>query len=280
MHQRLEQAIGADVLGSGGAEHRHDRTRTDGGTQSRHQFVVAERPLVEEPRHQVVVGFRDQFHQRFPGVLRFGRDAFRNGDWLAASGAALVGVGPLGNQVDDAAEALFLAVRQLHRHEGPAEGGMQVLEGGRKAGALAIQAVDDHELRQVLVVGQGPDAFGLHFHTSHGVDDDEGGVGHPQRRARFAQEVAEAGRVDEVDLRAVPVEPGRRRGQRVLADDGLFVEVGRRRPVVDASQAGRGSRGEQQRGDELGLAGAVVADDCHVANGRRCIGGHEHPRRS
>ena len=94
------------------------------------------------------------------------------------------------------------------------------------------------EARQVELGGRLPRRLGLHFDAGHGVDDDERGVGDPQRAPRVAQEVRHARRVDEVDLGLVPLDPGQARAERVLAGDLLFVVVGDGRALRRPCRAG------------------------------------------
>ena len=68
----------------------------------------------------------------------------------------------------------------------------QRLQRALEAGALAIEPVDDDEARQLELLRRLPDFLGLHHDAGHGVDDDQRGVGDVQRRARVAQEVADA----------------------------------------------------------------------------------------
>ena len=89
---------------------------------------------------------------------------------------------------------------------------------------------------------------------------------HAQRRARVAQEIRHAGRVDEVDLVLVPLDVGEAARQRVLARDLLFVVVGHRRPVVHAPESVHRAGIEQQRRDELCLAGAAMADEGDISD--------------
>jgi hypothetical protein len=50
----------------------------------------------------------------------------------------------------------------------------------------------------------------------------------------------------------------------VLAGDFFFVEVGRRRPVVDFAEAVHGARREEHGRGELRLAASAVSDESHV----------------
>ena len=86
--------------------------------------------------------------------------------------------------------------------------------------------------------GLGPQLLGLHFDAGDGIDDDDGGFGDAERGARVGQEVGEPGRVDDVDFGLLPLGVGEAGGERVLAGDFFFVEVGDGRAVVDPADAG------------------------------------------
>ena len=162
---------------------------------------------------------------------------------------------------------VLLADRQLNRDRrcGCSDSRSDCSERSRLARSRSRRLTHDHP-RQSQLLGRRPDLFGLHHHAGDGVDDDERGVGDLQRRARVAQEVADAGRVDQVDLVLVPFGVGEAGRQRVLAGDLLFVEIGDRRAVVDlAESVDHAGVGEDGRG-ELRLARSGVTDERDVSD--------------
>src|SRR5262245_43801997 len=88
--------------------------------------------------------------------------------------------------------------------------------------------------------------------------------GHAHRRARVAEEVAEARGVDEVDLGLAELGVGETGRQRVLPGDFLFVVVGDGVALVHLAEAVHHAGGEQERRDQLRLAAPSVADDGDV----------------
>ena len=114
----------------------------------------------------------------------------------------------LRDEIDDAAKRFFLADRKLNRDDGPAERCMNRLQRALEAGALAIEAIDDHQARQPGLFGGLPGLFRLHLHAGDRIDDENGRIGDAQRRARVGEKVGDARRVDEVDLRLVPLGVG------------------------------------------------------------------------
>ena len=190
---------------------------------------------------------------------------------IAASGRLAAAVGRKRprlhrDEIDDAAERLLFANRQLQRHDRAPEHRAQRLERSVEARALAVEPIQHDDARHLELLGGRPDFLGRDLDAGDSVDDDERAIRDAQRRARVAQEVRHAGRVDEIDLVLVPLDVGEAAGQRVLPRDFLFVVIGDRRPVVHAPEAVHRAGIEQQRRDELRLAGAAVADQGDVSD--------------
>src|SRR5262249_42860261 len=87
-------------------------------------------------------------------------------------------------------------------------------------------------------------------------------------------EVADARRIDEVDLLLVPLRVCEAGRQRVLARDLFFVEIGHGRPVIDLAESiDHAGIGEDGRG-ELCFPGSAVADDRDVPDGSGVVNLH------
>ena len=80
--------------------------------------------------------------------------------------------------------AALLANRQLNRDDLTSAVPMQGLERPFEAGAIAFEAADGDDARQVQFSGLGPELLGLHFDAGDGIDDDEGAL--DRRAARRA----------------------------------------------------------------------------------------------
>ena len=174
--------------------------------------------------------------------------------------------GLLRHEIDDALERFLFADGQLNRNDRAVAGFAQRVERARQAGALAIEPVEHDEPRQAELPGGVPHFLGLDHRSGHGVDHDGGGVDHVQRGARVAQEIADARRVDEVNLVLVPLGIREAGGQRVLACDLFFVKISNGRPFVDlAETVDHAGVGENGRG-ELGFSGAAVTDERDVSD--------------
>ena len=148
---------------------------------------------------------------------------------------------------------------------------MERLQRSLEAGALAVDPVQDDEARQPELVGGGPDFLGLHHDAGHGVDDDDRGVGDGERRARVAQEVADARRVDEIDFLFIPFGIRQAGGERMFPRDFFFVEVGHGRAFVDLAEAVDHAGIGEHRRRELSLPRSAVADERDVSDGRSVV---------
>src|SRR5512136_2895297 len=73
-----------------------------------------------------------------------------------------------------------------------------------EVGVLAVHAVEEHHPRQTSLVGVGPSILSAHLHAGGGADDDEGGVGGAHAALHLTHEVGIAGRVQDIELGAVP----------------------------------------------------------------------------
>ena len=88
------------------------------------------------------------------------------------------------------------------------------LEGAEEVGALAVEHVDEDDAREPELLGARPDAARVHLDAHDAADDDERALDDPQRAGRVGLEAGVAGRVDHVDLAALPLEVADRRGER------------------------------------------------------------------
>ena len=116
------------------------------------------------------------------------------------------------DHVDDAAEVLLLADRQLHGHRVRAEPVDHRLDGAEEVGADAIHLVDERDPRDAVAVGLAPDGLGLRLDARHGVEHGDGAVEDAQAPLHLDGEVHVPGRIDNVDTKIAP--EGRRRSRR------------------------------------------------------------------
>ena len=233
---------------------RKDLAGDGGGAQPGDDLVVAEGAGLEELLHQLLVVLGDHLDQRFAGGVDGG--GHLAGNRAFGELAALVGLEEKGlprNEVDDAAEVLLFADRQLNGNDGAIARFVQRRQRSLQAGAFAVQAVDDDEAWQGELLGRGPDFFGLHHHAADRIDDDQRGVRDVKRGGGVGEEIPHPGRVDQVDLVFVPLGVGEAGRERVLAGDFFFVVVGDGRAIVDLAEAIHHAGIGEHRRCELGL---------------------------
>ena len=233
------------------------------------ELVVGERAGLEELLHQLLVGLRHHFDQRFARGLDGGGHVARDSAFgeLAAS-VGLQDERLLRDEIDDALERALFADRQLNRHR-PCG---CTLRAATPASARGWRARDRAGSRRRAAAATSSSAAAQTFSVctitpATRVDDDDRRVGDVQRGARVAQEVADAGRVDQIDLLLVPLgvrEAGR---ERVLARDFFFVVIGDGRALVDLAEAVDHAGVGEDGGGELGLAGTAVTDESDVSDG-------------
>ena len=127
-----------------------------------------------------------------------------------------------------------------------------------------------------------PHDLGLHLDALDRAHHEHGQVGDPQGGLDVADEVGVAGRVDQVDLVARPLERGHGQRDRDAALLLLGLGVGGRRAVLDPPDPVDGAGSGQQRLGQGGLPAAAVAHEGHVADlvGRVALHPNVDPPRS
>jgi len=170
------------------------------------------------------------------------------------------------HEIDEALEGRLLADRQVKRDQPSLQPPGERLERAEEVGALAVEAVDDDDARQVVLRRELPDLLGLHLDAGDRVHDDDRRLHDPEPRARVGDEIAVPRGVHQVEVMALPVAIRHRGVDRDLSLDFVGVEVGGGRAVVHAAQAGQGAGGEQHGLDLRCLADAAVSNDADVAD--------------
>ena len=272
---RIEEGLDADVERRRGAQQRKQFARSSGGPEPGDQLLLRQRAGLEELLHQSLVGFGDHLDERFArarGIRRHVSGDIRLGELAASIRQKYAGL--LRDEIDDAAERLFFADRQLNRNDRAAQRGVNRLERALQARALAVEAIDDHQAGQSGLLGGLPCLLRLHLNAGDGVNDENGRVSNAQSRARIGQKVGDARRVDEVDLCLVPFGVCKARRQGVLSGDFLVVVVGDGGAFVDFPEPVDRAGVEEGGRGELGLPGRAVADQGDIPDVCRVIDLH------
>jgi hypothetical protein len=176
-------------------------------------------------------------HQLLAVLLREISHVVGDRDLLAAPVAVLVGLHV--HEVDHAANLVLGPDRDLGRHDMRAEGVLEGVQRAVEVGPLAVEHVHVHEARDAELLRALPEALRADLDAEHAVDDEHGGLAHPQRAQRVGDERGLAGCVDEVDLHVPPFERRERGGDRHPAGLLVLVGVRDRRTVGHRAEPGR-----------------------------------------
>ena len=207
----VEQQLHALVLEGGAEQHRRDLVGERALADCAPDHLRGDRGLVLDVRLQhLVVEAGDRIDQLVVVLVRLlgelGRDL---GHLALLAEVVLVDHRLHLDEVDDAAEVLLVADRDLHRHRVRAEAVAHRLHGGEEVRAGAVHLVDEGDARHLVLVGLPPDRLGLRLDAGDGVEDGDRAVEHAQAALDLDREVDVPGRIDDVDAMAAPE---RRRG--------------------------------------------------------------------
>jgi hypothetical protein len=168
------------------------------------------------------------------------------------------------DEVDDADEVALGPDGQLDRQRPRAEALGDGAHGEVEVRAELVHLVDEADAGDVVLVRLPPHRLGLRLDPFLAVEDGDGAVENAQRALDLDREVHVTGRVDDVDLGALP--EARRRGGRDR-DTALLLllhPVHRRGPVVDLADLVVDPGVEQDPLGGRGLAGVDVRHDADV----------------
>ena len=157
------------------------------------------------------------------------------------------------------------ANRKLQRDGGASESFGDRIDRRVKIGALFIELGDDQQARQVELFGKAPALLGLHFDAADAVNDDQRGIGGAQRALGVKDERGKARRVNEVDLRAVPLDVSQRAMDRSLADNLILIVIGNGAAFVNTAKAGRRTGVKQHRRHQRRFTRMAVTYNANVA---------------
>jgi len=225
------------------------------------------RAFVKKLLHEGVVALGDHLHQRLVRFCRRPGQLRRNVGFAALPGR----LRPIdkafhAHQIHDTREIPLRSHGQVHRNGRASEVLLDAVERTLKAGQFPIQPVDNQRTRQVELVAEVPDFFGLDLHAGHAVHQHQSRIGGHQCCLRVIHEQIEARGVEKVDLLFLPFGEGYCRGDGELALDLLRVEVRERIAFVHARQPA-GSPGEVKNARrERGLAAMPMSQKGHVAD--------------
>ena len=158
------------------------------------------------------------------------------------------------------------ADRDLRRHHVRPEGALQGVQRAEEVGPLAVEHVHVDQPGHAQLRGALPQPLRADLDAHDRVDDEHGRLAHAQRAEGVGDEGRLARGVDQVDLDAVPVEGGQRRGDRHPTRLLVVVGVRDRRTVSHRAETGRRAGLEQQGLVQRRLPAPPVAHQRHVAD--------------
>ena len=259
---RVEQRLHALVLERRAEQHRRNGDLEGGLAERAPDHLGRDGLLVQQIRlEQLLVVLGNGVDQLVVVLLRLlgelGRDLL-----LLELHPELVepDLGAHVDDVDDAAEVLLLADRQLHRDGLRAQPVDHRLHGGEEVRARAVHLVHERDPGNLVVVGLPPDRFGLRLDARDRVEDRDRTVEHAQASLDLDRKVHVPGRIDNVDA---VVLPERRRGRGRDRDAALLLlrhPVHRRGALVHLAHA-VGAAGVVE--DPLGRRGLARVDVGH-----------------
>ena len=170
------------------------------------------------------------------------------------------------DEIDDPAEVLLTADRQLHRHRLRTQAVDHGLHGGEEIGADPIHLVDEGDARHLVLVGLAPHCLGLRLYAGNGVEHGDGAVEDAQRALDLDREVHVPGRIDDVDTEITPERRRRGRRDRDAALLLLRHPVHRRGALVHLAHLVGASRVVEDPLGRRRLAGVDVRHDPDVAD--------------
>ncbi len=253
LRDRRHQRAHTEQLGRRTAHDRRHLAFEDSLAQAALDLFLAQRPGVEVLLEQRVVALGGRLNELTAVLV----DPLLHviGDRDLASLAVLRGHERLEVQeVDDAAEVLLGADREVQRERPRREALAHGAHGAVEVGVLLVELVHDHDARFARAVALLPGDLRPDRELRGGPDHDHGAFGRPQAAGHLAGEVQEPRRVEDVDLVAVVLGERDAEVDRDLPSLFLGLEVGGGGGLVWRTHARHGAGGEEHRLREHRLA--------------------------
>ena len=179
------------------------------------------------------------------------------------------------DQIDDPFEAAGGAYGDGHGHEVGLEVLFQVFDGFPEIRVVLVHLVHEHNGGHFTLREPAPGLDGANLYARFRRHDEQSGFGGAQSRNHLTDEVAGSRRVEQVDLRTLPVEMGKSGVDRDPTT-GFFVrEVTDGLAGFDGFRLGDLSADGENLLDQGCLPGASMTGDGHVTNS---VGAEVHAR--
>ena len=206
LDDQVEQRAHTDVLRRRAARDGIKLAAQNLGVQRLAQLVRRDLDTFEVPLGEVIRDLgdgRDQPVVPLGGLDRqLGRDRTRLG---LARAAARILVRDHVQHVDHTAEVALTADRDRDRDATSREALLHRCERALEARTLAVELADEDDPGERDLVAAAPQPAGHDLDAHHAVDREQTALDHPQRAERVGHEARVAGRVEQVELAALPV---------------------------------------------------------------------------
>ena len=206
----IQQFLNATVLVRRAADNRNDLVGNSSLTQSSLDFSLGQLFAFQVLHHQLFVGLSNSFDQLVMIFLSLFFQVFRN--FLNAHIIAhiiIVDISFHVDQIDDAAESVFLADRQLDRHTVGMQTIMHHLYAAEEVSTHGIHLVDVNHAGNLVLVSLAPNGFRLRLNATLCGQNGNRTVQNTQRTLNFNSKVNVARGVDDVDTMTVLFEQSR-----------------------------------------------------------------------
>ena len=203
---RVEQRLDALVLEGAAADHGDELHLQRAGADRRADVRLGDRLTVQITLHERLADVGNRLEKLL--ARRLGGATDVGGDLLLPVARTEALVLPHhrlhGDEIDDAAEIVLDAERQLdHDRVGP-EALANLADDAVEVRADAVHLVDEGDTRNVVAVGLAPDGLGLRLDAADTAEHRDGAVEDAQAPLDLDREVDVAGRVDDVDAVVLP----------------------------------------------------------------------------
>ena len=216
----------------------------------RGELFPADLLTLEVPLHDRLVRLDDGIDELLPILGCLVGDLRRHLDGRALALPVRRRVRTQMEKVDDACQVVLVSDRDLNGDAALGQLRANLIESGEEVCSLAVEHVHEEKARDAELLAARPETPCLNLDPGDAIEDDERSLDDTQRRERVGLEPGVAGRIDQVDLRVLPLEMAERRRERHLSLVLVLVPVGHCRSLLDRAEAVRGSGLEEQRLDK------------------------------
>jgi hypothetical protein len=203
---RVEQTVRAEAVRRDADRDGEDVPVVGAVLERGDDLLVRDLLALQVALHQRLGVLGDLVHQLLAVLLRLIGDLVRDRDLPAAAVGVLVGLHV--DEVDQPADLVLAADRDLGRHHVRPERRLQRLERAEEVGPLAVEHVHVHQPGDAELLRALPQPAGGDLDAHHAVDHEDRRLADAQRPERVGDEAGLAGRVDQVDLHVAPLERG------------------------------------------------------------------------